>query len=160
MIWGLGKTFSVLAFLREYLDLARGNDEPGPVLIVAPVSLLSVWQSEIEKTYEKSPFREIVILHSSADLPKFRKEGAGREIFSTEPESNAGEEFEREELGEGIRYALRVPEEGEPARPDCVGLPGMVVITNYETVRDYQFSLARIPWSVVVLDEAQAVKNP
>lgn len=157
---GLGKTFTVLAFLREYFSAISDDADSGPVLIVAPVTLLTVWHSEIEKTYIESPFEEIVKLHSSGDLSKYRKEGAGRETTVTEPESNAGEELDRAELNDGIRYALRVPEEGEPPRPGCLGVPGMIVITNYETVRDYQFSLARIPWSVVVLDEAQAVKNP
>ena len=157
---GLGKTFTVLVFLQEFLKAKGGREEAGPVIIVAPVSLLSVWKKEIEKTYKQSPFNEVITLHSSEDLPKYKLDGAGREIHASEPEANAGNDLSRDDLTDGIRYALRVPEPEEPAHPNCIGLPGSVIITNYETVRDYQFSLARIPWSVVVLDEAQSVKNP
>ena len=34
------------------------------------------------------------------------------------------------------------------------------VLTTYETLRDYQFSFARIPFSCVILDEVQKAKNP
>jgi hypothetical protein len=34
------------------------------------------------------------------------------------------------------------------------------VLTTYETMRDYHLSLAAVPFSVVVLDEAQKIKNP
>ena len=35
-----------------------------------------------------------------------------------------------------------------------------VVITTYQTLLDYQFSLCVIDWGVVVFDEAQNIKNP
>ncbi|MCL6559713.1 MAG: restriction endonuclease, partial [Firmicutes bacterium] len=35
-----------------------------------------------------------------------------------------------------------------------------LVITTYETVRDYQVSLGQVDWGVMVLDEAQKIKNP
>lgn len=35
-----------------------------------------------------------------------------------------------------------------------------LVITTYETVRDCQLSLGQIDWGVMVLDEAQKIKNP
>ena len=34
------------------------------------------------------------------------------------------------------------------------------VLTTYETVRDYHMSFARVPFSIVVLDEIQKAKNP
>ena len=39
-------------------------------------------------------------------------------------------------------------------------LPGTLVLTTYQTLRDYQFSLASVPWSVAVFDEAQNIKSP
>ncbi len=39
-------------------------------------------------------------------------------------------------------------------------LPDSLVLTTYQTLRDYQFSLASIPWSMVVFDEAQNIKSP
>jgi SNF2 family DNA or RNA helicase len=44
--------------------------------------------------------------------------------------------------------------------PDRLDLPGTLVLATYQTMRDYQFSLASIPWSVVVFDEAQNIKSP
>jgi len=35
-----------------------------------------------------------------------------------------------------------------------------IVLTNYETVRVYQFSLALVDFSIIVLDEAQKIKTP
>lgn len=35
-----------------------------------------------------------------------------------------------------------------------------IVLTSYETLRKYDISFGRIDWSVMVLDEAQKVKNP
>lgn len=158
---GLGKTFSVLAFLREYISeaqLERGSAKP--CLIVAPVSLLIVWKRELQESLNPSPFSDPIILHSSEHLARFKKKGKSREVGGTEPEVNAGQLIEEGELDTSIQYSLRIGEDEDLAGPDCLGLPNSIVITNYETVRDYQFSLARIQWSVVVFDEAQAIKNP
>ena len=35
-----------------------------------------------------------------------------------------------------------------------------LIITNYETVRKYQLSLGVIKWNMLILDEAQNIKNP
>lgn len=35
-----------------------------------------------------------------------------------------------------------------------------IILTTYETLRQYQLSLGRIDWSVMILDEAQKIKNP
>ena len=37
---------------------------------------------------------------------------------------------------------------------DCIAL------TTYETLRDYQFSFAEVTWGIIVVDEAQKIKNP
>lgn len=158
---GLGKTFSVLAFLREFISDAQEKDGVAkPCLIVAPVSLLSVWNKELHQSLSSSPFSDLVILHSSEDLSRFKRRGSGREVGAAEPEINAGTTVDEAELDTSIRYSLRLAGDSDVSGPDCLGLPNSIIITNYETVRDYQFSLARIPWSVVVLDEAQAIKNP
>jgi SNF2 family DNA or RNA helicase len=154
---GLGKTLTALVFIREYL---LSCDTKRPALIVAPVSLLRVWKKEIELSFDDNPFSEVIILHSSEDLNRYKIAGAKREIHAAEPEANAGSTMEKDLLEGGIRYALRVSDDHGIAGPDCLGKSRSIVITNYETVRDYQFSLARIPWSVAVFDEAQYIKNP
>lgn len=35
-----------------------------------------------------------------------------------------------------------------------------IVLTTYETLRRHQLSLGRVAWSVMILDEAQKIKNP
>ena len=58
---------------------------------------------------------------------------------------------------------------GSSGRETVIGEPALdldylrrhrVVITNYETVINYQHSFAKIPWSIVVTDEAQEYKTP
>lgn len=44
-------------------------------------------------------------------------------------------------------------------RPGWLGQANLV-LTTYETLRDYEFSLARESWSVMVCDEAQKIKSP
>ena len=36
----------------------------------------------------------------------------------------------------------------------------VIALTTYETLRDYQFSFAEINWGIIVVDEAQKIKNP
>ena len=37
--------------------------------------------------------------------------------------------------------------------------PNSLALTTYETLRDYQFSFAEIPWSLIIADEAQKIKS-
>lgn len=39
-------------------------------------------------------------------------------------------------------------------------MPQRLVLTAYQTLRDYQFSMSIIDWAVVAFDEAQNLKNP
>ena len=144
---GLGKTYMSLISLGEYLQHTEKHDSQArPVLVVAPLSLLENWKDEVEKTYADSPFDSIVTLQSDADLRKFRIRGGGKE---TSQQKDTGIEE--------VRYALKVGPEYALQRLDQ---PKRLVLTTYQTLRDYQFSLARIDWSFVIFDEAQHIKNP
>lgn len=35
-----------------------------------------------------------------------------------------------------------------------------IALTTYETLRDYQFSFAEVEWGIIIVDEAQKIKNP
>ena len=35
-----------------------------------------------------------------------------------------------------------------------------LILTTYETLRELQLSFGRVAWSVMILDEAQKIKNP
>ncbi|GAB2518720.1 DEAD/DEAH box helicase [Microbulbifer agarilyticus] len=149
---GLGKTFMTLVATSEFLRrIQQASKQSKPVLIVAPLSLLENWQAEVFETFHRSPFEDIVTLQAGADLKKFRVSGSGRET------SQQFEGDERVEDLESIRYSLKV---GKLYGKDRLDLPGRLVLTTYQTLRDYQFSLSRIDWSVVAFDEAQNIKNP
>lgn len=127
---GVGKTLQTLSLIVRAREI--DPDSP-PALVVAPVSLLKNWATEIERFFKPGSVRHL-ILDSSY----------------------------------GSRW--RVPKEALPAEAREKGITNLlldgwrsdaqVVITNYETLRNFQFSICREPWSIVVFDEAQKIKNP
>lgn len=151
---GLGKTFMTLVMLAEYMAIekARGQTQK-PVLVVAPLSLLENWEQEIENTFQQSPFRDIKVLQSERDLNEFRIKGSDRESVQL-----AAALDENDKMSESdIRYALRF---GSTAGTNRLDMDRRLVLTTYQTLRDYQFSLCMIDWGVVIFDEAQNIKNP
>jgi len=142
---GLGKTFMALSAIEHhYQDLNKIAETQKPTLIVAPLTLLENWKDEVVKTFKKSPFRDIVILQSDGELRRFKSGGV-------EIRSNSNEDGEYEP-----RYSLNIGKE----QPDRLDMPGRLIITTYQTLRDYQFSLCLIDWGLVIFDEAQNIKNP
>lgn len=143
---GLGKTFMALSAIEHIYQRQKENAETRkPALIVAPLSLLENWKDEVDKTFKQSPFKDVVILQSAAELNDYRVGGV--EIRS---QSLSDENFEP-------RYSLKVGKHFGQGRLD---LPERLVITTYQTLRDYQFSMCLIDWGVIVFDEAQNIKNP
>jgi hypothetical protein len=134
---GLGKTLQVLAFLASLIEeldpqnLGQRTGPYAPVLIVAPSILHKSWEAEMDNRFREGIFKNRLILHG-AELTRLRREDAedGRELALARPVLD---------LDRLARYRL--------------------IITNYDTVRNYQHSLARMRWSVVVVDEAQAIKD-
>ncbi|MCC4264421.1 DEAD/DEAH box helicase [Oceanimonas baumannii] len=151
---GLGKTYMSLVAIAEYLaSQCAMNKSQKPILVVAPLSLLENWEDEVDKTYNSSPFRDIVVLQSGRDLSKFRVKGAKRE--SVQLATLADEDGMIDE--QSIRYALTI---GSDAGIHRLDMDRRLVLTTYQTLRDYQFSLCRIDWGMVIFDEAQNIKNP
>lgn len=148
---GLGKTFMTLAALRLYQKMLPDSAVKKPFLVVAPVVLLENWKQEVEKVFKSNPFSDVVVLQSSADLIRFRQAGASREVYvdATQQEAMDGES--------GVRYSLKVGKLFGSARLD---FPNRLVLTNYDTLRDYQISLCMVDWAMVIFDEAQEIKNP
>lgn len=151
---GLGKTFMTLVMLGEYLRWQKtAGQTQKPVLVVAPLSLLENWEQEIDNTFKESPFRDVKVLQSGRDLKEFRVKGAERESVQL-----AAALDEDEAMTEGdIRYALQI---GSNAGVHRLDMDRRLVLTTYQTLRDYQFSMCVIDWGVVVFDEAQNIKNP
>jgi hypothetical protein len=142
---GLGKTFSTLIFLREWFDLWRATvgGEPPAVLIVAPLSLLENWKTEIAKSYGEGNrvFSRVLIAQSDGDLDLVRRRAGSRDRAVPGGVLEYGLGF-----GDGTQRSL--------------DLEGSCVLTTYQTLRDYRFSFAKAEWSAAIFDEAQNIKNP
>lgn len=152
---GLGKTYMSLVTVGEYLASQRAADKPQkPVLVVAPLSLLENWEDEVGKTFAGIPFRDVVVLQSGRSLRDYRVNGAERESVQLASMINDSSGMMDEQ---SIRYALHVGPEAGVHRLD---MDRRLVLTTYQTLRDYQFSLCRIDWGMVIFDEAQNIKNP
>ena len=144
---GLGKTYMALAASKFYYDKLRHKQLTlKPTLIVAPLSLLENWKDEVYKTFEDSPFKDIVILQSGGDLKKFRMGGV----------ETKGKLEDDEQVGQPS-ISLKI---GKTFGFDRLDMPQRLVITTYQTLRDYQFSMCSIDWGMVVFDEGQNIKNP
>jgi len=151
---GLGKTYMSLVAIGEYLAAQRRSEKPQkPVLVVAPLSLLENWEDEVGKTFLSIPFRDLVVLQSGRDLNRYRVKGAERE--SVQLAALADDDGMMD--AQSIRYALTIGPEAGAQRLD---MDRRLVLTTYQTLRDYQFSLCRIDWGMVIFDEAQNIKNP
>lgn len=140
---GLGKTLQVLSFLAWFIErgeIAPGSKNPDaapwlPILIVTPLSLLEneTWIDDMRKF--------------------FRADG---EVFTPwiALHGNRLKEFRREA---GVETVV-----GEPVLDTGRFSNYRLILTNYETVVNYQHSFAGMGegWSVVVTDEAQEYKTP
>jgi SNF2 family DNA or RNA helicase len=150
---GLGKTFmSLVAIQQFYIRQKENGVTLKPTLIVCPLSLVENWQDEVDKFFTTSPFTDIVLLQALKDLKKFRQKGA-----RSETAMNADALKKEPDDAAGIKYALKV---GTSFGPQRLDMPGRLVITTYETLRDYMFSLGLIDWSFIIFDEAQKIKSP
>ncbi len=151
---GLGKTYMSLVAMNEYLvhRKQRGLKEK-PILIVAPLSLVENWEQEVSLTYKNIPFKDIKVLQSGRDLSEFKKKGEKRESVQASDLLNEEGQMDQDK----IRFALHVGPDTGLKRLD---VNRRLVITTYQTLRDYQFSLCLVDWGMVIFDEAQNLKNP
>lgn len=152
---GLGKTYMALVALGEthqaQIDAGR---EPLPVLAVMPLGLLENWLEELASTFgtRHGPFEDVVVLQGSG-LADYRLHGAPRETAARVEDLDVHGMVRSDR----IHASLRIGSGWKEARLDR---PGVLVLTTYDTLRRYQVSLGLVDWGVVVLDEAQATKNP
>lgn len=138
---GLGKTLQAIAFLswlQTYLE-TRPPKEQKPVLVVAPTSLLRNWVQEVEQ-------------HMASDGLGFRVEVFGRELAKLRRPDAKGYDTEDDSLVGRLDFRHL------KASDEC-GVRGWV-LTTYATLMNYQQSFAEVPFSAVVFDEIQNIKNP
>ena len=98
-----------------------------------PVSLLDNWQEEIARLFELGSL-QVMTAYGDA-LASLRV-----------PRASIDADLQQQGL---VRFL----------RPDWRG-SAQLVLTTYETLRDLEFSFAKEPWSILVCDEAQKIKNP
>lgn len=127
---GLGKTLQLLTVIAWLLE-KRKNVKP--VLIVAPVSLLENWKEEADRFFRKGTFGMLTLYGDTLAGLRARL-------------SSVDEQLVKDGL---VRFL----------KPDWIG-QHKVVLTTYETLRDLEFSLAAMHWSLMICDEAQKIKNP
>jgi len=133
---GLGKTLQILTFLAWCIEsgykkgLSESTGPYEPILIIAPIILLQNWRDEMESYFSNDIFEPCLTLYDS----KIRHYGI-----------EAGQPGRETKDGRQKLDIERICE-------------NRVVITNYDTIKNYQHSLAKISWSVIVTDEAQEFK--
>jgi hypothetical protein len=143
---GVGKTLQILSFLAwsiesgQFPDLSKPKPPFRPILIIAPLILLETetWENEMKKFFaEKGEVFGSVLPLYGPELKGYRR----KDLRGPE-----------DELAQPVLNLDRIQKH-------------QVVITNYEAVRDYEFSFAFCPngkslWSIVITDEAHEYKTP
>jgi SNF2 family DNA or RNA helicase len=112
--------------------LQAAADVRGPFLIVAPLSLVSQWQSELASW---APDMNVILYHGSADAREFLV----REEF------NYTEQFSTKTVAQKLKR-LHVTK-------------FHVLITTYEVVLKDIAVLSKIKWKALLVDEAHRLKN-
>ena len=134
---GLGKTLQVLCFLEWHHAKYHLQQ---PYLIVAPIVLLENWQAEYPKFFDGGSLDFITLY--GRELQTFK-----RKINHEIPELEGAERIPELRRRRGALEVDRLR-------------TAKLVLTTYETVRDFQLDLGLIPWAAVVIDEAQRIKTP
>ena len=142
---GLGKTLQMLCFLEWHHAKYRLQESQGkPYLIVAPIALLENWAAEYPKFFDKGSL-EFITLYGKA-LQNVKCDPSDADNLQI-PDIEGAERLKELRKRRGALDVKRLRNAD-------------VVLTTYETVRDFQLDLGLIPWATVVIDEAQRIKNP
>ena len=142
---GLGKTLQVLCFLEwHHVKYRLPESQRKPYLIVAPIALLENWAAEYPKFFEKGSL-DFITLYGKV-LQNFKCDPSDT-INLQIPEIEGVERLQELRKRRGALDVKRLQNTN-------------VVLTTYETVRDFQLDLGLIPWATVVIDEAQRIKTP
>lgn len=138
---GLGKTLQMIALVKSLRDSGQLG---GPVLVACPASLVFNWADEFARFAPDVPVcalegsrahREVLLFRATQGIDEGRVLGCG---------DDAGEDART--AGERIAGA-------SSADVPCV------IVASYDRVRIDGAQLARVEWGLVVLDEAQYIKN-
>ncbi|WP_417691616.1 DEAD/DEAH box helicase [Roseibium sp.] len=137
---GLGKTLQTIAFLTWLKDHMKKPvaQNRGPILIVAPTSLLRNWEQEVETHVKGRGFGTLIRLYGSSLGSQKLRDTRGTETQSGLPQLDLDWLKEAFEDERAHRFWF---------------------LTTYTTLANYQHSLGKIPFSAMVMDEIQNIKN-
>ena len=142
---GLGKTLQVLCFLEwHHAKYRLQESQRRPYLIVAPIALLENWAAEYPKFFDKGSL-DFITLYGKA-LQNFKCDPSDESDLQI-PDIEGAERLLELRERRGFLDVKRLRNTD-------------VVLTTYETVRDFQLDLGLIQWATVVIDEAQRIKTP
>ena len=142
---GLGKTLQILSFLEwHHVQFRLNSDKISPYLIVAPITLLENWENEYQNFFPTSK-QEIVTLYAS-----------GLKEYRLPP--NQANHIDFPDL-EGIERLKRIRQLRGGLNIDRLSKAD-IILTTYETIRDFQLDLGMISWQAIIIDEAQKIKTP
>jgi hypothetical protein len=127
---GLGKTLQALVLLALYREQVPKSAQK-PTLIIAPTGLLKNWMKEVDTHLGGNGLGNILEAYG-ARLKSLKSSG----VKGTD--SNTG---------------VPLLDTAKLSQAD-------VVLTTYESYRDYAISFGRVSFGCVVFDEIQKVKNP
>ncbi|WP_237400315.1 DEAD/DEAH box helicase [Rhodovulum sulfidophilum] len=137
---GLGKTLQTISFL-VWLNghMAQAPGSRGPILVVAPTSLLQNWEAEVDRHVERPGLGHLIRLYGSGIGARRLPGGSGVETGTGEGRLDFSDLERATQAGAGHLTW---------------------VLTTYTTLTNYQHSLGRVPFAAAVFDEIQAIKNP
>ena len=142
---GLGKTLQVLCFLEWHHARYRSQEsERNPYLIVAPIALLENWAAEYQKFFNNGALNFITLYGKELKNYKIDLSQATKIQI---PEIEGAERLKELRKKRGALDVTRLQKSD-------------VVLTTYETVRDFQLDLGLVQWATVIIDEAQKIKTP
>ncbi len=146
---GLGKTATVISFL-AYLKEQKYNH--GPFLVVVPKTVLQNWQDEFKKFYPDSDLGKNVLDH---------KGNISKHLATHSLVVYQGTADQRETLDDIILERLEeIEKEKEEVKDPKMRKKSLLILTNYEQVStNKNFALLAPEYEVVVVDEAQRMKN-
>lgn len=137
---GLGKTLQTIAFLVWLNEHMKQQDveKKGPILVVAPTSLLENWEQEVSRHVESPGLGHLIRLYGSATSA--RRIGQGGKDTETGVAQLDFSDIERAIASKSGHLTW--------------------ILTTYTTLTNYQHSLGKIPFVAAVFDEIQNIKNP
>ena len=128
---GLGKTIQSAAFLQE-LQRLPATQIRGPFLIVAPLSLVTQWQSELASW---APDMNVILYHGSADARS----------YLVQQEFWYSDQF--------------LPKSDAVKLKKAHITKFHVMITTYEVALKDMSVLSKVRWKALIVDEAHRLKN-